>query len=108
MEKNVSKIFEAIKMLTKDESVLAQIEFVENYYNNDKYKHEYIQHILKSTDTKSLKKFFSNFFANANWHAGPKIQKYIDKEDTKIPFVMLLSPSMRCSLHCKGCLCFKF
>ncbi|MCR3761509.1 radical SAM protein [Clostridium felsineum] len=107
-EKNVGKIFEAIKMLTKDESSLSQIEFVENYYNNDKCKHEYIQDILKNTDTKCLKKFFSNFFANATWYAGPKRQKYMDEEDTKIPFVMLLSPSMRCPLHCKGCYASSF
>ncbi|HBN05768.1 MAG TPA: radical SAM protein, partial [Bacteroidales bacterium] len=73
-EKNIDKIFEAIKMLTKDESALAQIEFVQSYYNNDKYKHEYIQDILKNTDTKCLKKFFSCFFANANWFAGPRRQ----------------------------------
>lgn len=107
-EKNAGKIFEGIKMLTKDQSALAQIKFVENYCNNDKYKHEYIQDILKNTDTKCLKKFFSNFFANANWFAGPRRQKYMDEEDTKIPFVMLLSPSMRCSLHCKGCYASSF
>lgn len=107
-EKNAGKIFEGIKMLTKDQSALDQIEFVENYYNNDEYKHEYIQDILKNTDTKCLKKFFSNFFANANWFAAPRRQKYIDEEDTKIPFVMLLSPSMRCSLHCKGCYASSF
>ncbi|MCH3963584.1 MAG: radical SAM protein [Clostridium sp.] len=107
-EENIDKIFKGIKMLTKDESALAQIEFVENYYNNDKYKHEYIQDILKNTDTKCLKKFFSCFFANANWFAGPKRQKYMEEEDTKIPFVMLLSPSMRCSLHCKGCYASSF
>ncbi|WP_368491088.1 radical SAM protein [Clostridium sp. BJN0013] len=102
-EENINKIFAAIKMLTKDKSALSQIEFVEDYYNNDKPKHEFIQDILKNTDTKCLKKFFTNFFANANWYAGPKRQKYMGQEDTKIPFVMLLSPSMRCSLHCKGC-----
>ena len=100
---NVNKIFEAIKKLTKDKSALAQIEFVENYYNNDKPKHEFIQDILRNTDTKCLKKFFTNFFSNANWYGGPKRQKYMEQENTKIPFVMLLSPSMRCSLHCKGC-----
>ena len=47
-EKNIDKIFDAIKMLTKDESALAQIKFVEDYYHNDKYKHEYIQDILKN------------------------------------------------------------
>ena len=27
----------------------------------------------------------------------------MENEDTKIPFVLLLSPSMRCNLRCTGC-----
>ncbi|KHD37101.1 radical SAM protein [Clostridium acetobutylicum] len=103
-EKNVNKIFAAVKKLNKKDKVaLEQIAVVEDYYNNDECKHKYIQDILTNTDSKCLKKFFTNFFANANWYAGPKKDKYLEKEDTKIPFVMLISPSMRCSLHCKGC-----
>lgn len=102
-EKNVDKIFEAIKKLTKDETALKQIDFVYNYYKDNKPTHDYIQDILKTTDTRCLKKFFTNFFANANWYAGPKRAKYMEDENTKIPFVMLMSPSMRCPLHCKGC-----
>lgn len=102
-EKNVDKIFNTIRLLTKDKSALTQIDHVYKYYKNDKSKHDFIQDILKNTDNKCLKKFFTNFFANANWYAGPKRQKYLDDENTKVPFVMLLSPSMRCPLHCKGC-----
>lgn len=107
-EKNVDKIFSAIRLLTKDQSALEQIEHVYKYYKNDQSKHDFIQDILKNTDNKCLKKFFTNFFANANWYAGPKRQKYLDKENTKIPFVMLISPSMRCPLHCKGCYASSF
>lgn len=107
-EKNVDKIFEAIKKLTKDEHSLEQIEFVQNYYTNNKPTNDLVQNILKTTDSKCLKKFFTNFFANANWYAAPKRAKYMEKEDTKIPFVMLMSPSMRCPLHCKGCYASSF
>lgn len=102
-EKNVDKIFEAIKKLTKDEHSLEQIDFVHNYYKSNKPTYDFIQNILKTTDTKCLKRYFTNFFANANWYAGPKRAKYMEEENTKIPFVMLMSPSMRCPLHCKGC-----
>jgi MoaA/NifB/PqqE/SkfB family radical SAM enzyme len=102
-EKNVDKIFAAIKKLTKDEHSLEQIDFVHNYYKNNKPTYDFIQNILKTTDTRCLKKFFTNFFSNGNWYAGPKRAKYMEEENTKIPFVMLMSPSMRCPLHCKGC-----
>lgn len=102
-EKNVDRIFDAVKKLTKDESQMKQIEVVQNYYNTQTATHELIQNILTKTDKKCLKKFFTNFFANANWYGGPKRQKYMDMEDTKIPFVLLISPSMQCNLRCKGC-----
>ncbi|MGY0374310.1 radical SAM protein [Clostridium sp. JNZ J1-5] len=102
-EKNVDKIFEAIKKITKDEHQLEQIEFVHNYYKTQPATYELIQNILKNTDKKCLKKFFTNFFANANWYAGSKRAKYLEEEDTKIPFVMLISPTMQCNLRCVGC-----
>lgn len=102
-EKNVDKIFESIKKLIKDESQLKQVDFVYSYYKNNPPTHDYIQNILTNTDTKCLKKFITNFFANANWYAGAKRNKFLTDEDTKIPFVMLISPSMRCPLHCVGC-----
>ncbi|WP_392486191.1 radical SAM protein [Haloimpatiens sp. FM7315] len=102
-EKNVDKIFSTIKKLTKDQHQLDQIDFVYNYYKENPATYEFIQNILKTTDTKCLKKFFVNYFANANWYAGQKRAKYMEQENTKIPFVMLMSPSMRCPLHCKGC-----
>lgn len=102
-EKNVDKIFEAIKKITKDKHELEQIEFVHNYYKSQPATYELVQSILKNTDKKCLKKFFTNFFANANWYASSKRAKYLKEEDTKIPFVMLISPSMQCNLRCVGC-----
>ncbi|WP_035294095.1 radical SAM protein [Clostridium sp. KNHs214] len=102
-EKNIEKIFSAIKKLTKDEHQIEQIEFVEDYYKNNPATNKYINNILTKTDSKCLKKFFVNFFANANWYAGSKRAKFMEEENTKIPFVMLMSPSMRCPLHCVGC-----
>ncbi|NYC93240.1 uncharacterized protein (DUF2164 family) [Clostridium acetobutylicum] len=62
-EKNVNKIFAAVKKLNKKDKVaLEQIAVVEDYYNNDECKHKYIQDILTNTDSKCLKKFFTNFF----------------------------------------------
>ena len=102
-ERNVDKIFDAIRKLIKDEDQLKQIEFVYSYYKNNPTTYDYIQNILTTTDTKCLKKMVINFFVNANWYAETKRQKYLTDEDTKIPFVMLISPSMRCPLHCVGC-----
>lgn len=102
-EKNIEKIFSLIRKLSKDEHAQEQIDFVYNYYKNNPATYQYIQNIVTHTDKKCLKKLFLNFFANATWYGIPKRAKYLEEEDTKIPFVMLISPSMRCNLRCTGC-----
>ncbi|QGU94095.1 radical SAM protein [Clostridium bovifaecis] len=102
-EKNVEKIFEAVKKITRDKSQLAQIESVHKQYKMQPATRQLVESILTNTDKGCLKKFFTNFFANANWYAGSKRSKYLFDEDTKIPFTMLISPTMQCNLRCKGC-----
>lgn len=102
-EKNVDKIFNLVKKLSKDEDSQRQVEDVYGYYKTNEAIHEYIQNILTTTDKKCLKKFFVNFLGNATWYGMPKRGKYLQEEDTKVPFVLLISPSMRCNLRCTGC-----
>lgn len=102
-EKNVDKIFELLRKFVKGEEELNRINFVYDYYKKNPATYEFIQNILKTTDKKCLETFFTNFLANAGWFGISKRQKYLDKDDIKIPFVLLISPSMRCNLRCTGC-----
>lgn len=102
-EKNADKLFEIIKKAIKDSENLRKIEFVEQYYHDNPATYEYVQNILKNTDKRCLEKLFTNFFANATWFAMAKREKILEEEDVKIPYVILLSPSMRCNLKCTGC-----
>lgn len=102
-EKNVDKIFDIIKKALKDPGSISRVDFVQNYYHNNKATYDYIQNILKTVNKKCLDKFFVNFLANAAWFGVPKRGKYLKENDIKVPFVILLSPSMRCNLRCTGC-----
>ncbi|MBU5485718.1 radical SAM protein [Clostridium sp. MSJ-11] len=102
-EKNVDKVFDIIKRAVKDEENLKKVYNVEKYYKEMPSVNEYVQNILKTTDKNCLQKLFTNFFANAVWYGMPKRSKLLEKEDIKTPFVILLSPSMRCNLRCTGC-----
>lgn len=102
-EKNIDRIFELIGKVTKDEHQLAQINSVYKYYKTQPSTNQLVRNIVGKSDKNCLKKLITNFFANANWYAGSKRSKYLDEEDTKIPFTMLISPSMQCNLRCKGC-----
>jgi len=102
-EKNVNKLFEIAEKVSKDEITKSAIINIKNYYNEMPSVKEYIQDILKTTNRNCLKKFYSNFAGNAVWYGMPKREKLGQEEDAKIPFALLISPSMRCNLRCTGC-----
>lgn len=102
-DKNVSKIFKTINKLVKDEDTKDTVYRIEEYYNNNPVIKEEINNILKNTNSNCLQKFFKNFLANAAWTGMPQRKRILDKDGVKIPFSVLISPSMRCNLHCTGC-----
>lgn len=103
-EKNVDKLFDVFeKAVHKDEENLERLKVIKDMYNNNLPTREFINDILKNTDKKCIKKLFTNFFANAAWYGMPKRAKYFEETGTKTPFVLLISPSMRCNLRCTGC-----
>lgn len=102
-EKNVDKIFNIIRKGIRDDETRNSINEVQRYYEEIPSVHEYIQDILKNTNKNCLSKFFANFVGNATWYGIPKREQQGEKYDTKIPYTILISPSMRCNLRCTGC-----
>jgi MoaA/NifB/PqqE/SkfB family radical SAM enzyme len=102
-EENVEKIFGVAKKFTKDKEQLEGIDTAYDFYKTDRATNQLVQNILKNTDKKCLEKFFVNFLANANWFGAAQRAEYLENEDTKIPFTILISPTMECNLRCKGC-----
>lgn len=102
-EKNINKLFTITKFLAKDKDSKKAVLNVEKYYNETPSIKEEIQNILKETNSNCLQKFFKNFLSNSIWNGVPKRKKIMDKEGIKVPFVISLSPSMRCNLRCTGC-----
>lgn len=103
-EKNVDRLFTLIeKTIAKDEDNLKRLKVVEDEYHNNPSTHEFVQNLFKTTDKNCIQKFFTNFFANAVWYGMPKREKLFKEDGIKTPFVILISPSMRCNLRCTGC-----
>lgn len=102
-EKNVDKLFELVHKGVKDEFTKQRIDSIQKYYNEMPSVQEFAQDILKNTNKNCLKKFFGNFVSNAIWYGVPLREKVGQENDTKIPFTLLISPSMRCNLRCTGC-----
>ncbi|BAH08357.1 radical SAM protein [Clostridium kluyveri] len=103
-EENIYRLFALIKKaIRKDEDNLTKIEEVEKLYKTNPKVHELVINIIKDSNRKCKNKFFANFFGNAVWYGMPKRKKILNERNVKIPFTILISPSMRCNLKCRGC-----
>lgn len=103
-EENIYRLFALIKKaIRKDEDNLTKIEEVEKLYKTNPKVHELVINIIKDSNRKCKNKFFANFFGNAVWYGMPKRKKILNERNIKIPFTILISPSMRCNLKCRGC-----
>lgn len=102
-EKNMDNLFEIVKKSIKDEFTKEKIGNIQGLYNEIPSIKEYVQDILHNTNKNCLKKFYTNFVGNAIWYGVPAREKIGNENDTKLPFILLISPSMRCNLRCTGC-----
>lgn len=102
-EKNISRIFSLAKMVAKDGDCKQSIEVIEKYYNEVPSMKQFVQDVLANTNKTCMKKLCRNLFINAILGGALKREKWLEKEDSNIPFVLLISPSVQCSLGCIGC-----
>ncbi len=107
-EKNIDIGYRLAKKFMRNKISQDGLDYLYNFYKSNPPTQEYMQNLLKNTDKKCLQMFFTNFFANATWFGVSKREKLLEEENTKVPFVILLSPSMRCNLHCTGCYAAKY
>lgn len=102
-EKNIDKFIELIKKNMKDEEQLEKFEEFESIFMETESMKLYIEDILKNTNKTCMKKIIYNFIGNHIWFGSSKREKLGEKVGRKIPFTLLVTPSMRCNLRCVGC-----
>jgi MoaA/NifB/PqqE/SkfB family radical SAM enzyme len=58
---------------------------------------------IHSTSSRCLSRTVSNLVVNSLWQGGARRSAWERANDAKAPFVVLMSPTMRCNLDCIGC-----
>jgi MoaA/NifB/PqqE/SkfB family radical SAM enzyme len=58
---------------------------------------------IHSTSSRCLSRSVSNLVVNSLWQGGARRSAWERENDAKAPFIVLLSPTMRCNLDCAGC-----
>lgn len=102
-EKNIDKFIDLIKKNMKDEEQLQKFEEFETIFMETDSMKLYVEDILKNSHKNCMKKIIYNFIGNQIWFGSSKREKLGDKIGRKLPFTLMITPSMRCNLRCQGC-----
>lgn len=102
-ESNMESFFKAVVGLTKNYDINPYAVSVYEMYKTNPTLRQYISNVLSSTNKKSLEKFLVNFIGHHNWFGQGERTAINKKHATRIPYVGLISPTMRCNLKCEGC-----
>ncbi|MFQ5841021.1 MAG: radical SAM protein [Thermodesulfobacteriota bacterium] len=97
-----TKLLKIAEDLDSDGTYTPTINAIRGAFENN---HPYLQfvEILAKKSPQCRKKLLSNFFLNAVFRGYSKREEFARKNNTSQPFFFVVSPSMRCNLHCIGC-----
>lgn len=104
-EKELRRIFKLLIWINRDDPITQQqIMDIQDAVENDKPLGILIKRILNEMHSHVRNKFVINFVLNNAYGSNAeKREQFKNGEGFYPPFTILLSPSMRCNLRCKGC-----
>jgi len=91
------------KRLTNDQEVKGAIDRVREFIKTDHPAKQLFYRIINYLPYENLVKIFWTLFNNAWFVGGKKRDAFEEEHGYRPPFVLILSPTMRCNLRCKGC-----
>lgn len=102
-DQKILQMLSIAKMLTNDPEVKRAIEGIKRFVQTDHPAKQLFYRIINYLPYENCVKIFWTLFNNG-WFIGGKKRDAFEKEHGyRPPFVLILSPTMRCNLRCKGC-----
>jgi MoaA/NifB/PqqE/SkfB family radical SAM enzyme len=102
-DQKILQMLSIAKMLTGDPEVKRAIEGIKKFIQSDHPAKQLIYRIVNYLSYENCVRLFWTLFNNG-WFVGGKKRDAFEKENGfRPPFVLILSPTMRCNLRCKGC-----
>ncbi|RLG28748.1 radical SAM protein [Methanosarcinales archaeon] len=104
-DKNIRRIFDFLIWIKRDDqSAQEQISAVKQAVENNEPMGIMVKRIFREMHPNVRNKFIINLILNNSYGLNAKKREmFKNKEGFYPPFTILLSPSMRCNLRCKGC-----
>jgi MoaA/NifB/PqqE/SkfB family radical SAM enzyme len=89
--------------LTSDPLVKSSIQKIRSFLQNGHPAKELFYRVLNYLKYENQVKLFYTLFNNAWFAGGKKRDAFEIEHGYRPPFIMILSPTMKCNLRCKGC-----
>ncbi len=103
-EKNINRLLKWAEKIVRDpnhKEVLKHVQGIMKDPNNNWY--HFAQRMLKEVHPNLKACIAKNFFVNATMLGVPKQKEIQEKYDMPVPFAILMDPTEKCNLRCKGC-----
>ncbi len=102
-DENLMRMVELARHLTDDPEVLAGLDGVRNMLATGHPAVQLFRRVLDKLPRKNRVRLFHTLFYNAWFMGGKKRDECEATHGFRPPFIMILSPTLRCNLRCKGC-----
>ena len=92
------------ELLTVDPEVKAAINHVRRFLTDKNHPaRELFQRVFNTLSEFKRRRIFQTLFLKAWFLGGRKRDYYEENHGFRPPFIMILSPTLKCNLRCKGC-----
>ena len=102
-EERLIQMIELAKKISRNPDVLDALGAINNFFASDHPSKHIFYKVLEKIPKKNRYKIYNSLFNNAWFVGGPKRDSFEDQHGVRPPFILILSPTFRCNLRCKGC-----
>jgi MoaA/NifB/PqqE/SkfB family radical SAM enzyme len=102
-DKNAKYLINAINHVTRGEKQAIIRDWIQSWLSEGRPGPEFLSRMLKNIHPNVRRRFVSRMLVSMLFRE-PEVREYcLQKYGFTPPYVMLISPSMRCNYRCKGC-----
>lgn len=102
-EDRLIQMLDLAKRLSRNPDVLDALDAIKGFFSSDHPSKEIFYRVLDKIPRKNRYKIYNSLFNNAWFLGGPKRDAFEEEHGVRPPFIIILSPTFKCNLRCKGC-----
>jgi len=102
-EERLIQMFQLVKKISNNPDVHDVMDALVRFFRSDHPSKEIFYRVLERIPKKNRFKIYNTLFNNAWFLGGTKRDQFEMLHGVRPPFMIILSPTFRCNLRCKGC-----